>query len=141
MRFRSAKMAIVAVALSSVAILAGACSPAVSTSVTDVTAAQAHALIVENEGNDSFVVLDVRTPAEFSEGHVANAVNIDVNASSFRSSVAGESRTDTYLVYCRSGNRSLQAIGIMKELGFQKIYHMAKGIQDWISAGFPTVTP
>lgn len=140
MRFSSAKIAVIS-AFFSVAILAGACSPrtTVNTSVTDVTAARAHALIVDNEANDSFTILDVRTPAEFSEGHIEGAINIDVNAASFRSTVSDESRTDTYLVYCRSGNRSLQAISIMKELGFKEIYHLSKGIQDWIASGLPTV--
>ena len=44
---------------------------------------------------------------------------------------------DTYLVYCRSGNRSRTALWIMEELGFTRIYHLANGITEWVDAGFP----
>lgn len=85
------------------------------------------------------VVLDVRTPAEYAEAHLANAVNIDVNASDFATRVAQLDKTKTYAVYCRSGNRSATALGIMKKAGFTQVQHLGGGISAWTSAGHPVV--
>ena len=65
------------------------------------------------------VLLDVRTPEEFEAGHLPGAVNLDVQAPDFEEQLlAGFSPTGNYYVYCRTGNRSGQAIERMKSLGF-----------------------
>lgn len=74
------------------------------------------------------VVVDVRTPAEFAEGHLEGAVNIDLQSGSFEQQIAALSADGSYLVYCRSGNRSAQAVGIMAELGFEAVVD-AGGLQ------------
>ncbi len=81
------------------------------------------------------VVLDVRTPAEFAEGHLAGAVNLDVNAADFRTKVGARAKDVPYAVYCRSGNRSGTALAIMKALGFTQTYHLGGGITAWTAAG------
>ncbi len=81
------------------------------------------------------VVLDVRTPAEFAEGHLAGAINLDVNAADFRAKVGAMAKDVPYAVYCRSGNRSATALAIMKGLGFTQIYHLGGGITAWTAAG------
>jgi phage shock protein E len=81
------------------------------------------------------VVLDVRTPAEFAEGHLAGAVNLDVNAADFRTKVGALTKDVPYAVYCRSGNRSGTALAIMKALGFTQTYHLGGGITAWTAAG------
>ena len=48
-------------------------------------------------------------------------------------------RTKTYLVYCRTGNRIVSALGIMRELGFHSDYHLEGGIQRWLEEGLPAV--
>lgn len=63
------------------------------------------------------VVVDVRTAAEFAEGHVAGAINIDVEAPGFAEAIAGLDPTATYLLYCRSGRRSAIAAGQMSDAG------------------------
>ena len=64
-------------------------------------------------------VLDVRTPKEFAEGHLADAVNVDVMAPDFRDRIAAMGLPDDAPVYlyCRSGNRSGQATDILKGMG------------------------
>lgn len=64
-------------------------------------------------------VLDVRTPKEFAEGHLAGAVNVDVMAPDFRRRVEalGLPADEHVYLYCRSGNRSGQAAGILREMG------------------------
>lgn len=64
------------------------------------------------------VLLDVRTPAEFASGHLEGAINIDVQSPDFDQKVAQLDPSATYLVYCRSGNRSGAAIDRMEGLGF-----------------------
>ena len=100
---------------------------------------EAQELILKNNGNRDFVVLDVRTPGEFSKGHIEGAVLVDYRSAGFREEMAGLDRTKTYLVYCRTGNRSTRALGIMSDLGFRSYYHLEGGITRWIEEGLPAV--
>ena len=86
------------------------------------------------------VVLDVRTPAEFAEGHLANAINIDFQSGNFESEISTLDKNATYAVYCRSGNRSGQAVKVMADLGFTDLYDMDGGVIDWEAAGKPLYT-
>lgn len=81
------------------------------------------------------VILDVRTPEEFSAGHIANAININLQSSDFASEVSKLDKNATVAVYCRSGNRSGVATAQMAELGFVDMYDMQGGILDWEAAG------
>ena len=67
------------------------------------------------------VVVDVRTPAEFASGHLEGAINIDVQAADFEARLAELDPAGTYYVYCRSGNRSGQAIDRMAARGFTEL--------------------
>ena len=64
------------------------------------------------------VIIDVRTPQEFSSGHLVGSVNIDINAADFEENIIALDPTAKYLICCRSGNRSAQAIERMRGLGF-----------------------
>ena len=66
-------------------------------------------------------IVDVRTPAEFAAGHLREAQNIDVQGASFDAQVAELPKDGSYLVYCRSGNRSAAAVARMKQLGFTDV--------------------
>ena len=75
------------------------------------------------------IVIDVRTPSEYSEGHLEGAVNIDVQDANF-GTILGQLPTDgNYVVYCRSGNRSAKAVEIMKASGFTNVVD-AGGVND-----------
>lgn len=67
------------------------------------------------------VVLDVRSPAEYAAGHVAGARNIDINGNNFRRDIKALSRDASYVVYCKSGNRSAAATKVMADEGFTKV--------------------
>ncbi len=84
------------------------------------------------------VILDVRTVSEYESGHLEGAVNIPVEVLSGRLSELNPD--DELLVYCRTGNRSTTAVGVLRENGFDRVYHMDGGITAWMSAGFPTVS-
>ena len=78
------------------------------------------------------VILDVRTSEEFREGYIENAVHIDVLQSDpFKKYIATLPKDKTYLLYCRSGKRSANALNIMKELGFTNVKHLQNGITGW----------
>ena len=107
--------------------------------VKDVTAQEAMTIINENQDNPEFIIADVRTLAEFNDGHIENAVNIDFNSEAFRSEIGKLDRNNKYLVYCRSGNRSSGAVKLMLELEFTDVYHLYEGIIGWTSGGYSTV--
>lgn len=90
------------------------------------------ARLVEQGG---FALLDVRTPEEFSAGHIPGAINLDVQSASFITDLRGLKAEQGYLVYCRSGRRSARASGIMAEEGFRDLFDLAPGFNGWKSAG------
>jgi phage shock protein E len=83
---------------------------------------------------DERVVIDVRTPAEYAQGHIVGAVNIDVEDGSFGSLIEEWDKDEAYLVYCRSGRRSAIAAEQMADAGFTDIAD-AGGIAELASAG------
>jgi len=88
---------------------------------------------------DSRVVIDVRGPDEVAEGAIVGATVLDFNAGEFQAKIGGYDRNAAYLVYCRSGNRSGQAVAIMKELGFTDVID-AGAYVDLAAAGAETTT-
>uniref|UniRef100_B8DIQ1 Rhodanese domain protein n=1 Tax=Nitratidesulfovibrio vulgaris (strain DSM 19637 / Miyazaki F) TaxID=883 RepID=B8DIQ1_NITV9 len=103
----------------------------------NVTPQEAATVIGQRANDEAFMVLDVRTPGEFSEGHLQGARNIDFTSPEFRDRVRSLNRNRTYLVYCRSGNRSGKALEVFRELGFTSILHMDGGTLAWNAAGLP----
>ncbi len=89
---------------------------------------------------DDLVVLDVRTPEEFAEGHLEGAVLVDFYDADFSDQLAGLDADVPYLVYCRSGNRSGQTLDIMQQLGFTSAVDVDGGIVAWEGAGHPITT-
>lgn len=98
---------------------------------TDVTPLEAEALVNENIDNEHFIILDVRTPSEYNAGHIDGATNVNYNDSDFVEQLNKLDKTNMYLLYCATGNRSSKALKKMKELGFTKIYHLKKGYSGW----------
>jgi len=107
--------------------------------VQNISVAEAKALIDRNAVSADFIILDVRTPSEYAQGHIPGAVNLDYYAS-FEASLSAFDKTKTYLVYCRTGNRSASAARLMLDNGFAAIYNMQGGINAWISGGLPLET-
>ena len=99
---------------------------------------EARETIGKRAADPRFVLLDVRTPKEFAEERIEGAVMIDYLSTGFRDEIAKLDRKKTYLVYCRTGNRTKGALKVMRELGFRNVLHLADGIAKWKAAGFPT---
>ena len=78
------------------------------------------------------IILDVRTPEEFSEGYIANATNLNIyDANTFMSKIQSYNKENSYYLYCKSGARSAQACQIMSQLGFNNVYNLLGGITNW----------
>jgi rhodanese-related sulfurtransferase len=116
-------------------LLLGGIGAAVA-NIKEFSATEAQALIAEHQGDSGFFILDLRTPAEFGQGHIAGALSIDYYSPQFKSALDRLDRGKTYVVYCRSGNRSKKALKIFDDLGFASIYHMSGGILDWQAKGY-----
>jgi rhodanese-related sulfurtransferase len=86
-------------------------------------------------GDKKNVVLDVRTPAEYQAGHMAGAVNIDVNAPDFEQKVRALDPEKTYLVHCAAGVRSAKACQKLGKLNFGHLYNLEGGFKAWEKAG------
>jgi rhodanese-related sulfurtransferase len=85
------------------------------------------------------VVLDVRTSGEFTSGHIANAINIDVEGMTFDGDIKNLDKDAPYAVYCQSGRRSVIAVDKLKAAGFTNLFNLTDGILDWNAAGLPLV--
>ncbi len=103
--------------------------------ISTVSATDAAAILEAPPQN--LVVLDVRTPEEFAEGHLAGAVLVDFYDADFADQLAALDPEVPYLVYCRSGNRSGQTLSIMEQLGFSSAVDVDGGIVAWAGAGLP----
>ncbi|WP_445720019.1 rhodanese-like domain-containing protein [Flavobacterium sp.] len=84
-------------------------------------------------------LVDVRTPEEFNEGHIENAVNINFMSDDFDANVANLDKEKPVMVYCKAGGRSAKAAARLKELGFKAITDLEGGISNWTSDNKPTV--
>lgn len=124
----------------------GAAEPTAQTSESNISdggvrlvAAREGASIQANPP-DELVILDVRTPEEFAEGHLEGATMIDFYRDDFADQIAGLDPDVPYLIYCRSGNRSGQTAALMTELGFSDVADVDGGIVSWSEGGLPIVT-
>jgi phage shock protein E len=105
--------------------------------VVDIEADAAAKLLAEG----AVSVLDVRTPEEFSLGHIANAIHHNIYDDNFVESVKALDQSKSYLVHCATGvdgGRSRKAVESLKAAGATKIYHLNGGIVAWQQAGEPT---
>lgn len=82
------------------------------------------------EEESGYIILDVRTPEEFRERHIPNAINIPNETIGSEDIQELPDKDQLILVYCRSGNRSKQASGKLAELGYTNIVEIG-GINDW----------
>ncbi len=82
-------------------------------------------------GGQDVVLMDVRTPEEIAKGKIAGAMELDYYASNFAEEIAKLDTNKTYLIYCRSGNRSGKTCKLMAGQGFTKLYNLAGGYNAW----------
>lgn len=89
--------------------------------------------------NPEGVVLDVRTPEEIANGHLANASTINFYDDDFQKKAGMIRKDQPVFVYCAAGSRSAKAAEQMSQMGFTKIYNLQGGFNGWMNAGFEIV--
>jgi len=123
-----------ALMLVAAAAVATACGSAVDEAVYETVAPAAFDELAQS---GDVVIVDIRTPEEYSGGHIADSVMIDFNDPSFRDRLGELDKGAHHLIYCRTGNRSAQAVPIFEELGFTRVTELDGGIVAWVEAGLP----
>lgn len=122
-----------------------AAEPVPAATASEAGARPAYGLVTPDQAaalatDPSVTVLDVRTPEEYAEGHLEGAVLVDFSAPTFADEIAGLDASQLYLVYCRSGNRSGQAVAVMQQAGLPALWDMDGGVSSWTAAGFDLVS-
>jgi rhodanese-related sulfurtransferase len=145
--YNRASIAVAVLAMGSLPLLMGQACPFGGpdtqnpSSVQNITPLDAQTLIQSHTDDPDFIILDVRTPAEFTAGHIEGGLNACVNCQNpaFDDVLAAFDKNKTYLVYCGVGGRSATATGIMIDSGFTNVYNMTGGITQWLADGLPVV--
>lgn len=96
-------------------------------------------LLEEHRSGSNIVLLDIRTLSEYRVGHIEGALLLDYYAGDFVDRLKALDRDKTYLVYCRSGNRSAKTLAMFEKLGFHSAYHLGSGINGWKRENYPLV--
>ena len=107
--------------------------------IKNITPNEAFVLIEKNKDSSNLVVLDVRTPEEFENEHIENAINLDFYSETFKDDLGKLDKNKIYVSHCQLGGRSAKTVVIMKDLGFVEVYNITGGIAEWKSKGLPTV--
>src|SRR5690348_2571151 len=89
--------------------------------------------------NEGVILLDVRTPEEYSKGFISRAVNMDYNDPEFDKRIEKLDKNQTYYVYCLAGGRSSAAINKMKSAGIERVHELKGGVMAWKKEGLPMV--
>ena len=106
-------------------------------SSTDIESVSPTAFSKIIDSDASIVRLDVRTPAEYAEGHIAGSLNVDVTSPDFVQRVQQQvPKGKTIALYCRSGRRSKMAAAQLLKQGY-KIIELESGILGWMSQQLP----
>lgn len=109
------------------------------TEIKNVSADEAAKLLADKDLQ--LQVLDIRTPEEFEEGHIAGAILVDFRGADFEERLKKLDKAKPYLMHCRSGGRSTTSLKTFRELGFQRIFHLNSGMLGWLDAGKPIEKP
>ncbi|MBN2736667.1 MAG: rhodanese-like domain-containing protein [Spirochaetales bacterium] len=101
--------------------------------LTHVSTEEFSGLLEKAEKNENYVVLDVRTQGEYDAGHLPGAVLLDFYQPDFKEELDKLDKDKSYLVYCRSGNRSGQTLYMMADLKFSSAVNMMGGMIRWVA--------
>lgn len=91
---------------------------------------------------DNTIIIDVRTPAEYDQSHIPDALNLNVQDDAFVEMLETLDRDNRYIVHCTKNpadGRSSSALEIMQEMGFRKLLSLEGGYIAWQDAQLPLV--
>ena len=104
--------------------------------IDEISPSKAAELMERHQGDARFFILDVRTLAEYQQGYISGAKLLDSASPYLDEDLAKLERNAMYIVYCRSGRRSLDVAEKMEKLGFFHVYDLEGGILQWTKQGF-----
>ena len=116
--------------------LLGTISLQAQSGIHNITVHQADSLIMARADNPDFVILDIRTPAEFDKGHIENSEMLNFLNKKGKKAIFKLDKKKSYLIYCRSGGRSGNLLKKMKNRRFKEVYNMLGGIKAWTKEGY-----
>ena len=119
------------VILSLVISLFFCCNKNVKATFKNISSDKLEVLINENDVK----LIDVRRPSEFNNGHIENAINIDYYDGNFSKSFDNLDKSQTIVLYCKSGRRSSKSAVKLVEKGFNNVYNLDGGFEAWILKG------
>jgi rhodanese-related sulfurtransferase len=122
-------------------LLVAACGGAATATHTEAVETVAPGVVADLLDVGDHEVLDIRTPEEFGESHLAGAVNIDFFETTFAADIEALDRDASYVLYCKSGGRSGAAMELIRELGFTDVHEIDGGIMAWTEAGLSVTSP
>jgi phage shock protein E len=99
------------------------------------------ALAAQLEQGTAPVLLDVRSPEEFADGHIPGAINIPYDELPGRLSEISEYRDAELVVYCRTGRRAKIAEATLREAGFRQVADLDGHMSEWTAARYPVTDP
>lgn len=99
--------------------------------ITQISSEDLHDMVI---GSKKFVLLDVRSPQEFEDGHIEGAINIPV--ADLRERHSELKKSDVIIMICSSGNRSSLGVSILKPHGFENLFNVAGGMTGYSAAGY-----
>ncbi len=89
--------------------------------------------------DQSLLILDVRTPEEYAAGHLPGAVNIPQEQLASRIGELAGARDRDVVVYCRTGKRSAEALGLLGKAGFERLLHLEGDYTRWVGEKRPVI--
>ena len=110
---------------------------AAKATIKEVSVADAESVI-----HDAEIVIDVREPAEYEQGHLSGAINIPRGLLEFKigGMPALESRDTNIVIYCKTSGRAALAAASLAAMGYLNVTSIAGGYDGWVEAGKPVVT-
>lgn len=117
-------------------LLLASSGPGQTAGLRDVSPESAYQVL---QSGAPVTILDIRTPWEFSAGHIEGAVNIDFYEKSFADRIMALEPGGTYLIYCQTGVRSRALMNALAQTSFQDVMHIPAGFSGWQRMGLPFV--
>lgn len=102
-------------------------------SISNKTVDEVFSIYKKNDKNTVFI--DVREPFELQEGIIPNALSVPL--ATLNTSINKLDKKKSYVLVCRSGRRSSNAVQIMENAGFKKLTNLSGGMLDWYKKGYP----
>lgn len=123
LRHPALRTGLLGLAIGLVAVQSG-CADSGNAAEAPVTAAATLLDSTSEQGAHERIVIDVRTPQEYAAGHLPGALLLDLNSGQFAAEISQLDPAAEYLIYCRSGNRSGQAVAMLQEAGFTQVVNL-----------------